>query len=339
VTFRPVTILGCGMTTAVGLTAPASCAAIRARLDGFRETRFIDAGGDWIVGAEVPLEEPWRGIPRLARLLAGPLGECLSWCPDVAPESIPVLLCLAEEDRPGRLDGLGNPLFFEACSILGVRFHEGSRLFPHGRVAGASALHAASRLLHEQGFACVIVAGVDTYLVAPTLRAMDERDRLLTPANSDGFIAGEAGAAVLVAATGEGLTVRGMGFSMEKATIESDEPLRADGLRAAFRQALASAGLAMAEIGYRIGTMSGEQYWFKEFDLATSRLLRGRHEFMDLWHPADGIGETGAASLLCCLGLAHEAARKRYAAGGPVLLTASNDDGRRAALILSKGAG
>ena len=63
----------------------------------------------------------------------------------------------------------------------------------------------------------------------------------------------------------------------------------------------------MAQIGYRIGTMSGEQYWFKEFDLATSRLLRGRHEFMDLWHPADGIGETGAAALPCCLGVAFTA--------------------------------
>ncbi len=121
--FQPVTILGCGMMTAVGLTAPASCAAIRARLDSFRETRFIGPGGDWLVGAEVPLEEPWRGIPRLARLLAGPIGECLSACPDVPPETIPVLVCLAEEDRPGRLDGLGNPLFFEACNILGVRFH------------------------------------------------------------------------------------------------------------------------------------------------------------------------------------------------------------------------
>ena len=48
---------------------------------------------------------------------------------------------------------------------------------------------------------------------------------------------------------------------------------------------------AHAEIGYRIGTMSGEQYWFKEFDLATSRLLRGSHEFMDLLHPADGVGD------------------------------------------------
>lgn len=335
--FRPVMILACGMTTAVGLTAPASCAAIRARLDNFRETRFMARGGEWIVGAEVPLEEPWRGVPRLARLLAGPLGECLSACSDVHPSTIPVLLCLAEEDRPGRLDGLGNPLFHEACALLGVRFHEASRLFPQGRVAGASALYTASRLIHEQGFARVIVAGVDTYLVAATLRAFDERDRLLTPANSNGFIPGEAGAAVLVGAAGEGLAVRGMGFAVEQATIESEEPLRADGLTAAYRQALEAAGCEMHQIDYRIADISGEQYGFKEAALALAKTIRSRKEFQDIWHPADCIGETGAAALPCCLGVAYWAARKGYAPGPLVLAQASNDDGRRAALTLSAG--
>ena len=56
-----------------------------------------------------------------------------------------MLLCVAEEDRPGRLEGLGNPLFFEACELLGVRFHDKSRVIAHGRVGGASALHVASR--------------------------------------------------------------------------------------------------------------------------------------------------------------------------------------------------
>ena len=146
----------------------------------------------------MPLEEPWRGIPKLARLLAGPLRECLDLIPDVPPESIPVLLCVAEEDRPGRLEGLGNPLFFEACELLGVRFHDKSRVIAQGRVGGAVGLHHASRMIHEQGFRHVIVAGVDSYLVAGTLRAYDERERLLTPDNSNGFIPGEAGGALLV---------------------------------------------------------------------------------------------------------------------------------------------
>jgi 3-oxoacyl-[acyl-carrier-protein] synthase-1 len=332
----PVAILGCGMMTSVGLTAEASCAAIRCAIDNFQETRFI-AGGEWIVGSQVPLEEPWRGIPKLARLLAGPLRECLDLIPEVPPESIPVLLCVAEEDRPGRLEDLGDPLFFQACELLGVRFHDKSRMIAQGRVGGAVGLHHASRMIHQEGFRHVIVAGVDSYLVAATLRAYDDRERLLTPENSNGFIPGEAGAALLLGPPGTGseMICRGFGFAVEKATIESEEPLRADGMTAALQQALAAAGLTLAQIGYRMADISGEQYAFKEADLAVSRILRDRHEFQDLWHPADCIGETGAAALPSMLAIALIAARKGYAAGDPVLAHSSNDDGRRAAIVLS----
>jgi 3-oxoacyl-[acyl-carrier-protein] synthase-1 len=335
----PVAILGCGMMTGVGLTAEASCAAIRARLDNFRETRFIARGGDWIIGSEVPLEQPWRGIAKLARLLAGPLRECLDLVPAVPPESIPVLMCVAEEDRPGRLEGLGNPLFLEACGLLGVRFHPDSRVIAQGRVGGATALHHASRMIYENGFHQVIVASVDSYLVAATLRAYDDRERLLTPANSNGFIPGEAGAALLIGrpeAT-NGFRCLGFGFAIEKATVESEEPLRGDGMVTALQQALTAAGLKMAQIGYRMADLSGEQYRFKEADLAVSRILRDRREFQDLWHPADCIGDTGAAAMPNMLGVALIAARKGYAAGDPVLAHCSNDDGRRAAIVLSGG--
>jgi 3-oxoacyl-[acyl-carrier-protein] synthase-1 len=330
-------IVACGMTTAVGLTAEASCAAIRARIDGFKETRFVARGGEWIIGAEVPLDEPWRGTARLARLVAGPLQECLDGGGLDDPTAVPVLLALAESDRPGRLAGLEQDLLAALAELIGSPFHEASRLIPHGRVGGALAVREASRLIHEQGHERVLVAGVDSYLVAQTLTDLDERHRLLTPANSNGFIPGEAAAALLLAPGTEAndLGCLSLGLAKEPATVTSEEPLRGEGLAQAFRQALAGAGLEMAQIGYRIGTMSGEQYWFKEFELATSRLLRGRHEFMDLWHPADCIGEVGAASLPCCIAVAAMAARKGYAAGDPVLVTASNDDSRRAALVLA----
>ena len=336
---KPVAIFGCGMMTGVGLTAEASCAAIRGGIDNFRETRFITTGGEWIIGSEVPLEQPWRGIARLARLLAGPLRECLDLVPEVPPESIPVLMCVAEQDRPGRHEGLGNPLFLEACGLLGVRFHPDSRVIAQGRVGGATALHHASRMIHENGFRQVIVAGVDSYLVAATLRDLDEGERLLTAENSNGFIPGEAGGALLVGApaAGNSLLCLGFGFTMERATIEFEEPFRADGMVAALQQALTAAGLTMAQIGYRMADLSGEQYAFKEADLAVSRILRGRHEFQDLWHPADCIGEIGAAAVPTMLGVALSAARKGYAAGDPVLAHCGNDDGRRAAIVLSAG--
>jgi 3-oxoacyl-[acyl-carrier-protein] synthase-1 len=66
-------IISVGMVTAVGLDAPSSCAAMRARLDGFRETRFIGPGGEWLVGAPVPLPRNWIGEKRLTHMGAAKL--------------------------------------------------------------------------------------------------------------------------------------------------------------------------------------------------------------------------------------------------------------------------
>src|ERR1700757_140577 len=99
---RPLHIVACGMTTAVGLTAPASCAAIRARLDGFQETRFVARARDRIIGAEVPLMPPVRGLQRLAQLVAGPIRESLAAVSGLLVEDVPILLGVAETNRPGR---------------------------------------------------------------------------------------------------------------------------------------------------------------------------------------------------------------------------------------------
>ncbi len=340
-TRAPLLIRGCGMTTAVGLTALASCAAIRARLDGFGETRFMAQGGTSIVGAMVPLKEPWRGVARLARLIIGPIRECLNAVPEASPETTPLLLGVAEPQRPGRLSGIDRELLPSLQKLLGVEFHSGaSRLLPMGRIAGAVGVREAARLVNELGIRHVIVAGVDSYLVGPTLAAFESRDRLLTERNSNGFIPGEAGAAVLVGLDdgAAGLRIRSLGLAKESATIEDEEPLRGYGLSDAYRQALNASGLRLHQIDYRIGDLTGEQYWFKEAALAEARVLRTRSEFQDIWHPADCVGEIGAAATPCCLGVAYWAAQKGYAPGPLGLAQAGNDDGRRIAMVLDGAA-
>lgn len=327
-------ILACGMTTAIGLDAPAACAALRARLDNFQETRFISRDGAWILGAEVPLDPPWRGLPRLVRLLAGPLRECLAACPQT-PAAVPLFLCVAEPERAGRLAGLDDRLAADLAAALGVAFHPASRLVAYGQVGGAVGLDQARRLIASGAASRVIVAGVDSFLLAETLRAYDAAERLLSEANSNGFIPGEAGAAVLVGpARAGGLRLLGLGLAAERARLGSDLPLRADGLTAAIRQALAEAGHDFAEMSYRISDLCGEHYYFKEAALAAARLMRGPVDVPDLWHPADGFGYTGAAALPLMLGVSLTAGRKRYAPGPLVLAHAAHDDGRRAAMVL-----
>ena len=67
---RPVAITASGLVTGVGLDALSTCAAIRATIDNFQETRFVDANGEWIQGCTVQLDDDSRGIRKLARMLS-----------------------------------------------------------------------------------------------------------------------------------------------------------------------------------------------------------------------------------------------------------------------------
>ena len=336
---QPVSILASGMVTSVGLNAPSTCAAIRCAIDNFSETRFMDNGGEWIIGAQVPLEQPWRGLPKLVHMAAPAIRECLAHVGSAKPEMIPLLLCVAEKERPGRLAGLDDQLFHDIEAELGVHFHQSSGVIARGRVAGALALAEVRRLIYEQRIPFCIIAGADSYLVAATLDAYQKADRLLTSQNSNGFIPGEAGTAVLVGPPGRTrepeLLCIGVGVGQEKATIDSEEPYRADGLVQAFQSAFSDSGRTFADVDYRITDSNGEQFWFKEAALAVTRTLREHKDLFEIWHPADCIGETGAAAAPCIFGVGLVATRKRYAPGRGVMCHFSADDGERLAMILS----
>jgi 3-oxoacyl-[acyl-carrier-protein] synthase-1 len=323
------------MVTAVGLDAPSSCAAMRAGITGFVETRFLFAG-EWLIGSPVPLENGSLGRDKLLQMLVPALRECLASCGGVPQEEIPLFLALSEPDRPGRLSGADETLLRDAAALVGSTFHRDSSPLSGGRTAGAYALDLARRAV-EHGRPLAIVAGVDSYLVSDTLYEFERRRRILTAENSDGFIPGEAAAAVLVGsstALAGGLRCLGIGFAQERASIDAGEPLKGEGLAHAFRAALADGRADWPQVHYQIASVSGEQYGFKEAALAGLKTIRPVKETFDLWHPSDCIGEVGAAIVPCMLGVAWTAARKRYAPGSGVLCHASDDDGRRAAIVL-----
>lgn len=332
-------ITGSGMVSAVGLNAPASCAAIRCAVDNFRETRFMDAGGEWIIGSEVPLEEPWRGPAKLVKMLTSVLRECAETDPDVKLDQVPLLLCLAEDERPGRPDRLGPRVFYETEAELGIHFHPKSELIAQGRVGVVVALHRARQLIVKERVPRVLIAGVDSLLSAPTLRVYEEREQLLTSQNSNGFIPGEAAAAIVIEPVRPSdepqLLCLGVGTGVEKATRDSELPLRADGLVKAIRGALDQTGWTLGAVDFRITDVSGEQYAFKEAALALTRVLRERKEELDIWHPADCIGEIGAAAGPAMLAVLLAAMRKDYSPGPNVLCHLGNDDSKRAAAVLA----
>ena len=326
-----------GLVTSDGLSGPAACAAIRAKLANPTETRFVDRDGEWIMAHEVPLEQPWRGRTKLAKMAAMAIDDCIGPLGPAQRQGLPLILCVAEQARPGRLEGLEDELFLEIEAELGVHFAQESLVVPQGRVGVPVALAQARKMVYEKGAPAVLIAAVDSLLSWPTLSVYERSSRLLTATNSNGFMPGEGAGAMLVGRPGGGaeLLCTGLGFGVERAHIDSEEPLRADGLAAAFKQALADAGCALNELDFRITDVSGEQFYFKEAALALSRTMRQRREEFDFWHPAVCIGEAGAACGAAIVAVADAACRKSYAPGRGILCHMGTDGGRRAAMVMA----
>lgn len=296
----------------------------------------MDNGGEWLMGCEVPLEQPWRGRTKLIKMAAAAINECLA-NNLIDPKATPLLLCLSEHERKGRVIDDDNQFFLDLQAELGMEFHEKSRVIARGHVAVAVALKHARQLLQELSFKHVLIAATDSLLVAQTLAHYEEHERLLTSQNSNGFIPGEAGAALVVEAVHakreHQLICHGLGFGVEKAHVDSEEPLRADGLTAAIKESLGDAGCEMGDLDFRITDISGDQYYFKEASLALLRLLRKRKEEFDIWHPADCIGEVGVVMGPIMIAVLKAACEKDYSKGNHIVAHLGNDDGKRSSMI------
>jgi 3-oxoacyl-[acyl-carrier-protein] synthase-1 len=332
-------IASIGMVTSVGLDAPSACAAMRAGIDGFQETRFLSGPDEALIGAPVPLPRGWIGEKRFAHLAAGAVCEVLHEAPEARGQSV-VILCLPEESRPGRPLRDVQMLKRRILEIAEIPQSARSLSISHGRPSGLVALDQARRILAADEAPFVLIVGVDSYLTTHAVEHYMSRRRLLTLTNPDGFIPGEAAAAILCTKAGPGgFKLFGLGLSREKSFINNEEdiPLRGDGIVEAYKGALQQTGIEMNKLGYRISDLIGEAYFFKQTALASIRLVRGHHGFQDLWSPAESLGNVGASVVPLMIGMAWTAARKGYSGGNPVLVEASNDAGACGAAVFGTG--
>jgi 3-oxoacyl-[acyl-carrier-protein] synthase I len=338
-------VLACGMVTAVGLDAPSACAAMRARLDGFQETRFLGADGGWLIGGPVLMPRNFIGMKRMAHMAAAAIVECLAAVPEARDPSTALILCLAETGRPGRPVADPARLAQTIGEIVEIDAGQRTRVVEHGRPSGFVALEQARRLIADGGARHVLIVGVDSYLTTLSVAHYMAERRLLVPGNADGFIPGEAAAAILLGQPASGsFRLASLGLAREQAYIYNglDEdgahlPLRGDGMTTAYQLALKASRLEMRDVGYRISDLIGESYFFKQSALASLRLVRGHHGFQDFWSPAESLGNVGAAVVPMMVGMAMTAARKGYDGGDPVLVEASGDDGACGAALFTAG--
>ncbi|WP_299426031.1 beta-ketoacyl synthase N-terminal-like domain-containing protein [uncultured Shimia sp.] len=328
-------ILSAGMVTAVGLNRAASAAALRGAIDGFAETQFVVPGGDWLVGAPVPLPKNWIGEKRLAHLAAGAVVDALAQHA-ASKADIEVIFCLAESERPGRPVRASESFAQKVLKYAGLSPQTKCQVVTHGRPSGFVALERARRVLRNGATEYVLIVGADTLLTGPTVAHYLRKNRLLTAENANGFIPGEAAAAILcTAGNATHFALTGLGLTREKAFLynELDEdgldlPLRADGMTQAYRDALEMSSLQdFGRIDFRLSDVSGEHFFFKQSALAMQRTMRLHRDPQPIWSPADCLGNIGAAFVPLMAAWGLEAYEKDYADGHRIMIEGSGDDG------------
>lgn len=335
--FVPLRVVSSGICCSVGNSAASAIAAIRARLNYFRETEFVDDQGSPIHGAMLYGLDEWGGA-RLWSTYQRVVAECVKQIPrEMNSSDVSTLLIVPEEMR---FAGLTEA--FAQHRIDGLRPAE-TDVAMRGKAGIGEAMWRATEMFRrEHPPSAVVVVGVDSYLNPDSIGHYLQQQRIRCTSNTDGFIPGEAAAAIVLsahAATGNApsLWIEGIGRGMEVASPSNDVPLLARGMTQALRAAMVSAKTESCDYSFHASGISGEQWFFKEAALAMDRVLTSKVEEFPHRLLSQSVGEVGAAFgplALACIGREMMSDEILGARG---LLHFANDSGLRTALSVRYG--
>ena len=354
-----VLIAGIGLLTSVGLSTTSAAAALRCRVNRFQRVYVAGLAGrdeHRVTTAPLPPELQdadiapaallgrWMAEAAHAALAEAARGELPGLISgQITPADVPVLACLMEPTRPGRPADLDHALIHAFMKLHGA-VGAGSRVFAQGSVAAALALQHAQQLLYEQRAPAVLLAAADSYLLPETLALLCEQRRCLGPDQPEGFVPGQAAAALLLMrgdfepdsdAFPEQLYFAGAGLAQEAALLGNDVPHTGQALTQALRVACASGAQDINGTDLVLADLSGEAFYAEEHTLAHLRSFQGCVDAPALWLPAESLGNTGAASGLVAAAWLREAQRLSYAPGFSSLCQLASDDGQRAAIAFT----
>jgi len=339
-----VCVTGIGATTAVGLDAVATAAAVRADISGFQEHPYmINQEGEPYMLAMVPSIDPTvNGVERYVELVTPPILEALLPLQQLSQKQheIKVILGLPEQ-RPGLPDNLAKRLSSSIQSINSEYYQINDvRTALKGHAAGLMALESASKLLAAGECEFCLIGGVDSYIDPDTLDWIEDNEQLHIPSNAWGFIPGEAAAFCLLCreetAKRYQLPIRAQLLSiataLEENCIKTETVCIGEGLTSAVSKAVQTLPEGI-KINQTYCDQNGEAYRADEFGFMLCRLAESFSDPSDFLAPADCWGDVGAASGVLYLNLVITAAEKGYNKGPYTLLWTSSEGGERSAAI------
>lgn len=346
-----IVVSGIGMSTPVGRHAVQACASVRAGITRFAEWPYFQVTSeDGAVGLTASFFQP--------DLLLG------NWCEKAYAMSHQAIAeavfdaGLYDLERTGGRVGLFiatpglerrgvDPEDHESF-VADVR--EGGllavtpahhQLIAQDHVGGTAAIARAVQALNEQSIDVAIVGGLDSLLEDECLEQLFAGGRLKTPNQPSGLIPGEGAAFALLERAGDLSRRHGKALGRLAAVVLGTEStplgpehgIRADGLTAVIRQVLAESGNA-GDIHLVINDLNGERWRFLEWAMAETRSLAVLPNGWRLEHPADVLGDVGAAFGPSALCLSVRALARGYAGGKGVLVTSASLSGGRGAFTI-----
>jgi len=338
-------IAGIGAATAVGRSAWAGAAAVRAGIAGFAAHAYmVDANGRPMIVAPMPWIEEAREIAeRIGDALVAAVGEALAPWIEAQPESPVQLWVNLPSPRPMLPDDLGQQIVERLHDAFGACIGH-LAVAGCGHAGGLLALRSAAGALADRSDAACVVAAADSYLDPDTLEWLEETDQLHGAGernNAWGFVPGEGAGALLLVSSHMASRLalpalgrlRGLGLGHEQQRIGTGSVCIGLGLTEAVRGALN--GLqGQARVTDVYCDMNGEPYRGDEYAFLVTRTRERFVAASDFVAPADCWGDVGAASAPLLIGLACIAMVKGYALGGLALVWASSVMGERGAVLV-----
>jgi 3-oxoacyl-[acyl-carrier-protein] synthase-1 len=340
-------VISVGARTPLGLTAPASAAAVRAGISLIQEHPFmIDRYGQPMrVSMDARADPQQSGVDRGLALALEPALEALNPILASSQKLPPLSLVIAApEVRPGWPEGQDYTLVQALAERLADTLPIGTVTHAAvGNAGGISAIGHALSLLRNQDCELCLMGGIESYLEPETLEWLDENQQLHSDGNRFGFCPGE-GAGFCLLASAETADRLGTPFLLEVLSAASAHETKliktrtvciGEGLTAAFRKTFEHVSDdSLPLIDHIICDMNGERYRGNEFGFSMLRVAESFREDADFQTPADCWGDLGAASGPLFTMLAANAVEKEYAAGPLTMIWGSSETGLRAAALL-----
>jgi 3-oxoacyl-[acyl-carrier-protein] synthase-1 len=291
--------------------------------------------------ARLPPELDAMGLPSSARRMLRLAGPALVAVAEAAGPN-PLKLCLGfPQLSTHEAPWLEN--FLQLLSMVAgtpIDIAE-SRIFPMGRASTFLALEAALNIIASDPSAKVVVGGVDTFVDLRRAAELDAQSRILGPRVMDGFIPGEGAAFFLLqdAAAESAVPDAKRVFLQSVATIADEghrygtAPALGEGLSDAIEKLRAALSGDAAPIACTFAGFNGENFEAKLWGVARLRHRDFFQSDMVMRHPADSIGDTGAAAGAILMALGAWALANGQE--GPALVWAASDLESRGCALMS----